>query len=116
MIERALSLEPDNRIDAAIARVLEAERAAREDVAAARREALAIAEAARSAVRDLDARTERRIRSMRAAFAAATQRELDDLARATAHAAERCSLSPEDEARVDAAVASLAAALTGTTA
>jgi hypothetical protein len=113
MTEQALSLEPDNAVDAAIARVLQAERAAAQDIAAAAAEASLIAEAARAQVRELERRTERRIRALREAFAARTERELEALARAAANAAAPIQISTEDGRRVHAAVERLAAELTG---
>ncbi len=54
--------------DAAIARVLQAERDARESIEQARREAEQIAENARAGARAVGERTERRIRSVVGAF------------------------------------------------
>ena len=113
MTEQALSLAPGNEVDVAIARVLEAERAAEQDVAGARQQALDIAEVARAAVRALEARTERRIRCLRAAFERITERDLAALAKASAEAGAMSALSATDESRVDAAVNALAASLTG---
>ena len=58
------SLPPDSTIDAAIARVLEAERAAHVAVADAEREAARIDEEARARARAIGERCERRIRSV----------------------------------------------------
>ena len=113
MTEQALSLAPGNEVDAAIARVLDAERAAEQDVEAARQQALDIGEAARAAVRSLEARTERRIRAVRQAFEEVTTRELVVLAEAGADATATSGLSPDDEARLEESVAELAASLSG---
>jgi RPA family protein len=99
-------------VEAAMARVLDAERQAREAVEAAQAEAAHIAEAARAAQRQLAERTRARMARVREAFARAVQAELDRID------AEARALPAHDEpdardlARLDRAVAALAAKLT----
>ena len=77
--------------EAAIARVLLLERAAREAVAQARLEVERIVEGARLDARSLDARTERRVRAVIAAF----ERELAErLARIEAAAEQVAHVQP----------------------
>ena len=104
---------PDAVIEASITRVLEAEASAHADVDAARNEARLIAERAREKARRLVTNSDRRIRRIRAAFAVKVEAEvaaLDAEAEALGAAHE---LSPAEAAQVDAAVAALAAAMTG---
>jgi hypothetical protein len=111
-LDRTQSL-PDAVIEAAIACVLDAEALAHADVDAARGEALQIAEHARDRARRLAATSDRRIRRIRAAFAEKVARDvavLDVEAEALGAVPE---LSPSEAARVDAAVAALAGAMTG---
>lgn len=102
----------DDAVEAAIARVLDAEHAALDAVAATQDTATAMIEAAGSAGRALAERTERRIGAVRMAFeqhTAAAVAALD----ATGHDAEaRHDLTPDDRARLEAAVVALAAHLT----
>jgi hypothetical protein len=103
---------PDSAVESAIAQVLDAEHAAHDAVTAAEAAAAAMIEAARAAGRALAERTERRIGAIRATFerhAVEAVAALD----ATGHDAEsRQDLTPDDQARLDAAVAALAAELT----
>ena len=103
----------DEAVEAAIARVLDAEHDAHDAVRAAERTAAAMAEAARAAARALAERTERRIRGVRAAFEARTAAEVAALDAAAAEAGARHDLTPDELARLDVAVATLAARLTG---
>ena len=102
----------DEAVDAAIARVLGAERDARDAVLAAERTAAAMAEAGRAAARAVAERTERRIRQVRVAFEARASAEVTALDAAAAEAGARHDLTPDELARLDAAVATLAARLT----
>jgi len=99
-------------VDAAIARVLDAERDARESVAQAGATAEAMLEAARSSVRALNARTERRIRGVRAAFEEGATREIAALDATAAEVGHERALGAAELARIDAAVEALAANLT----
>jgi len=103
---------PDSAVETAIAQVLDAEHAAHDAVAAAEAAAAAMIESARTAARSLAERTERRIGAIRATF---ERHAVDAIAAldATGHDAEtQHDLMPADEARLDAAVAALAAQLT----
>ena len=86
--------------------------AARATVAGARAEATAIAERARESVRRLAMHTDRRIHRIRAAFAATTTAEVEGLEAQAAALGVATGLTPAEVARVDAAVAALARALT----
>lgn len=99
-------------VDAAIARVLDAEAVARQQIDDARAEAAQMIEQARAAIRALDERTERRIRAVRAAFerrcaaaVAALDREGDELS--TEHPLTAAELQAV-QAAVDAHAAVLA--------
>jgi hypothetical protein len=102
----------DDAVEAAIARVLDAEHAAHDAVTASQDAAAAQVAAAGDAGRALAERTERRIGAIRLAFerhTAAAVAALD----ATGHDAEvRHDLTADDEARLDAAVDALATHLT----
>ena len=100
-------------VEAAISRVLDAERSAREDVDRAAQEAAAIVDEATATARAVADRAARRIRGLRAAFETRGAREvaaIDAQARAQDAMGE---LTPEDLARLSRAVAALCAALTG---
>lgn len=103
----------DGAVEAAIARVLDAERASRLAVAAAETEAAAAVEAARATVRAIALRTEARIRGVRAAFERSTAREVAALDATAAEAAQARPLDADDEARLAAATSALAVRLTG---
>jgi hypothetical protein len=102
----------DDAVEAAIARVLDAEHAAHDAVAAAQDAAIAMIDAAGEAGRALAERTERRIGAVRMAF----ERHATDAVvalDATGHDAEaRHDLTREDRAWLEAAVDALAAHLT----
>lgn len=101
--------------EAAIARVLDAEREAREAVARALIEVHRIAETARTDARSLAERTERRIRLVVGAF----ERELASRVAEIDAAAERLDkpqpLTPDELAALRRAVGALARELTGAT-
>ena len=105
--------ERNSAAEAAMARVLSVEREAREAIARAQVEALHIAEQARGAARRLNERTERRVRSIVAAF------ERDCAERIAALDAEAATLdlpqpvAPDDRARLQRALAALARQLAG---
>ena len=103
----------DAAVETAISRVLDAERAAHDDVDRATRDAAAIAEAARATARALIERTERRIRTLRTNFETRAAREVAAIeAQALAQDTVR-ELTPDDLARLKRAVAALACELTG---
>ncbi len=104
---------PERAAEAAIAQVLAAERAARDAIASARDEAAHIAEQSRAQARALAERTQRRIRRLRAAFEQGADAEVSALqAQADALLAPH-DIGSDEAARVDNAVARLAAQLTG---
>jgi vacuolar-type H+-ATPase subunit H len=109
----AIPSPTDAAVEAAISQVLEAERAANEDVERATPEAAAIVEGARAQARAIAERTERRLRGLRAAFEARSARELaaiDEQALAQDTVRE---LTNEDLARLERAVAVLSGELIG---
>jgi hypothetical protein len=104
---------PESAVEAAIKRVLDAEQAARESIATSRTEAAQVAERARAVARALAQRTHQRIRRLRAAFESHLEAEVGAIE------AQALALAADDEPgaadleRVERAVASLAAQLTG---
>ena len=104
---------PDDAIEAAITRVLEAEAAARADVISARSEATEIGEAAREKARRLAVHIDRRIHSVRAAFAGKATAVTAALEAEAAALGVAHDLTPTEVLRVEKAVASLARGLTG---
>jgi len=104
---------PERAVEAAMARVLAAEAAARDSVALAQADAGHTGERSRAAVRAWAERTELRVRHLRAAF----ERAGDTEVAALQVQAENLSLPAEpgadEAARIDQAVARLAARLTG---
>jgi hypothetical protein len=102
----------NDAVEAAISRVLESEVSARAAVAGARTEATEIAERARESARRLALHTDRRIHRIRAAFAATTTAEVEGLEAQAAALSVDTELTPVEVARVEAAVAALARALT----
>jgi hypothetical protein len=104
---------PEPGAEAAMARVLAAEQAARSAIEGARLEAAAIAEQARTEARALAERTQGRIVKARLAFARQLQSELARME------AQACALggasepSPEELQRLRRAVPALAEQLTG---
>jgi hypothetical protein len=112
-MSRVEALPPEAAIEAAIARVLAAERDAREAVERATRNADALNEKARADARALADRTERRIRSVRAAY---ERKVTEEIAAIDAQAASQDvlqALSPDDGRRLERALQALAAELTG---
>lgn len=105
-------LQTHDAVEAAIARVLDAERAAREAVTLAERVAAEMTEDARAAGRALAERTERRIRAVRAAFESRAAAEVAALDAVAAEAGVHRELGRDESARLDAAIAALAARLT----
>ena len=94
--------------EAAIARVLNAERAAREAVAQARQEVDGIVERARLDARALDARTERRVRAVIGAFERDLAERLARIQAATEQAARAQPFSADDDAALRRAVRAVA--------
>jgi hypothetical protein len=103
----------EDGVERAIARVLDAEHAAHASVSDAEREAAAIVERARADARALAERAERRIRAARSVFEAHTAAQTAALDAEAAAAGDPHELSAGDHARVSAAVAAVAARLTG---
>jgi hypothetical protein len=107
------ALSPDTDVEAAIARVLGAEQAACESIAAAHADAAQRAERARAAARALAERTQRRIRRLRDTFERHLAAEVGAIeARALALAGDDTPGVEEVES-VQRAVTRLAAQLTG---
>ena len=103
----------DAAVETAIGRVLDAERSANEDVDRAAREAASIMDDGRATARAIAERTERRLRSLRAAFESRAEREVAAIdAQAFAEDTLR-DLTTDDLARLERAAAALAAELTG---
>jgi hypothetical protein len=107
------SLPPDGAVEAAIARVLEAERAAREAVTAAEREAARLDEEARGRARAIGERCERRIRSVLAVHDAHVTERVAALEAAGATLGRPHTPDAAEMARVARAVAALADELIG---
>lgn len=105
--------QSDAAVEAAIAKVLAAERAAGDTVARANTDAAAIADRARERARAIAQRTERRMERVRAAFDAATRAALADIATAVEITDHRELATSTDRSRLVAAVAALASTLTG---
>ena len=103
----------DNAVEAAITRVLDAEAAARDAIVHARNEALEIAEQARARARRLALHRDERIRSVRAAFERKVAADVAALEAEAAALDARHDLAPAEIARLERAVAALAARLTG---
>lgn len=99
-------------VELAIARVLDAERAARDDILRAEAEAAALTEHARAGARAVAARVERRLRTVRATFEARAEREIERLDAAAREAMQPHELARDDLDRVEAACATLATRLT----
>jgi len=107
------SAPPDTAVEAAIARVLDAERAAGEAVARAQAEAAVMTDAARARARATAQRTEQRLRRVQAAYEGATQAALDQFAVAKTAVGGRDTPTAVDRDRLAGAVVALAARLTG---
>lgn len=104
-------LASESATDAAIALVIDAERAAQQSVADAEAEAAAMAERMRVSIRALDERTERRIRAVRAAFEQRTIAAVAMLDREGAIVGGGQPLTETDLALVQSAVDALARSL-----
>jgi hypothetical protein len=105
--------EADSGVDAAIARVLAAESAARASIADVERDCAMRIERARAAARAIDERAEGRIRVARERFEANVAREVDALRLQADSLGGAHALDEADARAIDAAVAKLAAILTG---
>jgi hypothetical protein len=104
---------PDDAVEAAIMRVLEAEASARDAVARTRNEAAETAELAREKARSLRLATDRRIRDVRGAFDARCAAEVAALEAEAAALRAAHDLTPSEIARMERAVTALADAITG---
>ena len=100
-------------IDAAIARVLAAEASAREDVAAAAREAEDLLENARARARGIGVRAERRVRTARSRYDATMMKQVACIEAEAAALQTEHALTASDRERIARAVAAVAADLTG---
>ncbi|MGZ8260333.1 MAG: hypothetical protein ACXWUL_07275 [Caldimonas sp.] len=98
----------DEAAGAAIARVLIAERAARDAVAQARLEVDAIVERARADARAIDARTERRVRAVAAAFERELAERLAGYDAAEAQVGQAQPFSDDDRAALRRVVRTVA--------
>ncbi|HUP06196.1 MAG TPA: hypothetical protein VMU47_03545 [Caldimonas sp.] len=94
--------------EAAIARVLMAERMARDSVEQARRQVEGIVERARLDARALDARTERRVRAAIAAFERRLNADLAEIDAAAERAAQPQPLTDDERAALRLAVRAVA--------
>ena len=106
-------LPSETAVEAAIARVLAAERDAHEAVEHATREAEAMNEKARADARALAERTERRIQRARAAYERMVSTEVAAIDAQAASQDEQQTLSADDWHRLERALETLAAELTG---
>jgi hypothetical protein len=106
-------LQSNDAVEAAIAHVLAAERAAHDAVASARRDAAQIAEQARETARRLALRTDLRLHAVRAAFDAGATAEVGALEAQAAALVAAHELTPAEIASVERAVTALARAMTG---
>jgi hypothetical protein len=106
------AMQEEGLVEAAFAHVLQAEQAAQAAIAAARGESLRSAEAARAETRLRAERTRRHVAAVRAAFERRLQSELARLAGEAEALQVDSPLRDADRARVEQAVAALAAELT----
>jgi hypothetical protein len=104
---------PNEAAEAAIARVLGAEREARASVEQARLEVERVAQAARSAARGLAERTERRIRCVAGAFERDVGARLAQIQAQAAGLGQAQPLSDADAAAVRRAVKAVAMGMVG---
>jgi vacuolar-type H+-ATPase subunit H len=102
-----------NTADAAINRVLEAERTAQNEIAACRRDALAILSEARARSRALAERADRRITLLHKRSDNSLKRELTRLRRQARELSAPPKLTPELSASLDKALDLLLRELTG---
>jgi hypothetical protein len=103
---------PDDAVEAAIMRVLEAEASAQDAVARARLEATHIAERSREEARGLRLVTDRRLRVVRTAFETQCATEVAALGAEAAALDVAHDLTPTEVSSIERAVASLAHTLT----
>lgn len=101
-------VDPDVAADAAIARVLTAERAARQSVECARAEVGPIAEGARASARRLAERTEQRVQALGALFERDRQVQVAQISAAISALQQPEPMSTDDAARLQAAVDAVA--------
>ena len=99
--------------EAAMARVLAAEREARNSIEQAQADVLDVAESARGAVRRLEERTEQRTRQIVAAFEHDLAARLADIDAEAARFEVPQPIGPEDRAALERAVAELSRQLIG---
>ena len=99
--------------EAAMARVLAAERDARDSIEQARADVHRIAESARGAERRLGERTEQRVRHLVAAFERELAARLADIEAQTARLDDPQPIGDDDRAALQRAVAELARQLVG---
>ena len=111
-MSRTATSPATSAVEAAIARILEAESAAREAIAQAERDASASVEAARVAAQEIASRAETRIRRAGDAYERETAARLAGIADSV-RAADDPRACTFDEAHLSSAVAALAARLTG---
>jgi vacuolar-type H+-ATPase subunit H len=104
---------PEEADEAAIHQVLEAERAARERIEGARQEAVGLIADARREARRIQERTDARVIRLRAACQRRVAQRAAELERAAQDMQSIPVQQDERYARLDEAVARLAAALTG---
>ena len=102
------SLPPDSAVDAAIARVLDAERVARDAVMEAEAEAVRLNEDARARARTIAERCERRIRSVLAVHDAHVAERIAMLDAEAASLGRPHMLDADETARLARAVEALA--------
>lgn len=107
------ALPSETAVEGAIARVLAAERDAHAAVGRATREAEAMNEKARADARALAERTERRIQRARAAYERTVSAEVAAIDAQAASQDEQQTLSVDDWHRLERALETLAAELTG---
>jgi len=107
------SIPPEGAAEAAISRVLAAESGAKKTVAQAAQDADELDERSRAQARALAERTERRIRAVRGAFEAHVGAEIAAIEGQASASDASQPLSPEDSLRLERALSSLAAELTG---
>jgi hypothetical protein len=107
------ALPSETAVEAAITRVLAAERDAHEAVARATRDADALNEKARAEARALAERTERRIQAARAAYERRVSAEVAAIDAQAASQDVQQALSADDWQRLERALETLAAELTG---
>lgn len=111
-MSKTTSSPATSAVEAAIARILGAESAAREAIAQAERDAAASVEAARAEAQEIASRAEKRIRRAGDAYERETAARLAAIAESAA-IADDPNASAFDDTHLAASVAALAARLTG---